>query len=40
MIEVRCEHCGRVLGELEGKLKIKCRKCGKWNRLEVKIENK
>ncbi|MBB6214765.1 ribosomal protein S27E [Anaerosolibacter carboniphilus] len=28
MTEVKCEKCGRTLCELEGKFKIKCRKCG------------
>lgn len=29
--EIRCVHCDRKLGELNGALKIICRKCGKEN---------
>ncbi|MBB6218012.1 phage FluMu protein Com [Anaerosolibacter carboniphilus] len=31
MTEVKCEKCGRTLCELEGKVRIKCRKCGHMN---------
>ncbi|AKL94998.1 Mu-like prophage protein Com [Clostridium aceticum] len=36
METVKCKHCGRTLCELEGKIKIKCRKCGHWNYIQTK----
>ncbi|MFW9879635.1 MAG: Com family DNA-binding transcriptional regulator [Candidatus Thorarchaeota archaeon] len=37
MKEIYCKKCGRKLAELEGKLKIKCRKCGYINYIVVKV---
>lgn len=32
MVEVRCRHDGMLLGRIEGKFEIKCRKCGYLNK--------
>lgn len=32
MMEVRCRHDGALLGKIEGKFEIKCRKCGYLNK--------
>ncbi|SKC82999.1 Com family DNA-binding transcriptional regulator [Maledivibacter halophilus] len=36
MTKVRCEKCGRLLCEVDSKVRIKCRKCGHINYIEVK----
>lgn len=42
MKKFHCPNCGRVLFEYENRgelfLKIKCRRCGKYVALEVKIQ--
>ncbi|SKC62234.1 Com family DNA-binding transcriptional regulator [Maledivibacter halophilus] len=37
MTEIHCKKCGRLLCECQGKIKIKCRKCGEWNYIETNI---
>ncbi len=36
MKEVKCKNCGKTLGELKGKLKIRCKKCKQMNYIEIK----
>lgn len=36
MVEVRCQHDGSLLGKIEGKFEIKCRKCGYLNKGNTK----
>ncbi|MCG8540946.1 MAG: Com family DNA-binding transcriptional regulator [Clostridia bacterium] len=35
MIEVRCKKCKRLLCETDSKVKIKCRRCGSMNYIDV-----
>ncbi|MCG8541230.1 MAG: Com family DNA-binding transcriptional regulator [Clostridia bacterium] len=37
MIKVKCKNCGRILCEVEGKLRIKCRRCGELNYIKTDI---
>lgn len=37
--EYRCVHCGRLLGRFNGQAEVKCPKCGKMNKIGVKILN-
>lgn len=34
--EARCMKCDRLLGEYNGRLKIKCRRCGTYNSFDDK----
>ncbi|WP_347995431.1 Com family DNA-binding transcriptional regulator [uncultured Eubacterium sp.] len=36
LIEHRCSKCNRLLGKFNGQAEIKCPKCGRINRIEVK----
>ncbi len=36
LIDARCSKCNRLLGKFNGQAEIKCPKCGKINRIEVK----
>lgn len=36
LVDARCSKCNRLLGKFNGQAEIKCPKCGKINRIEVK----
>jgi phage FluMu protein Com len=36
--KIKCEYCGRTLGELEGELKIQCRRCGRMNYIITRAD--
>jgi len=38
LVEFRCEKCGRLLGRVEGKAEIKCKRCYKMNYIDTKEE--
>ena len=37
MEEVRCEKCGKKLGELSGQAEIKCPRCGHINTYDTEF---
>ncbi|MBC8536887.1 zinc finger domain-containing protein [Feifania hominis] len=35
MLEIRCEHCGRLLGFFLGRAQIKCPRCKRINTIDT-----
>nr|DAM27893.1 MAG TPA: zinc ribbon domain protein [Caudoviricetes sp.] len=38
MREIRCPHCGKLLGKIEGKGEIKCPRCHKLKEFNTELE--